>query len=155
MIQPRTPIPMSPPASTRVMTSVTHLADAVARRVRTGLTADQVEVDDGGGTKETGSCNACLRTQAQPKLAAAPKTTPDASAVTRAQPTPNVLVVTANAPTTTSTMPVISIAILARSELARGRLSFVDLGCGTGCMGPRIYAFDPSIRPTLERVNRV
>src|SRR5260370_1002948 len=97
--------PTSPPASTRQKTSVTHLADAVARRVRIGLTADPVEVDDGGGTNGTGSCDRCLRNQAHPKLAATPTTTPDARAVTRTQPAPPLLAVATNAPTTTSTMP--------------------------------------------------
>src|SRR5437764_5343024 len=107
---------MSPPASTRHKTSVTHLADAVARRVRIGLTADPVEADDGGGTNGTGSCDGCRRSQAHPKLAATPKTTPDATAVTRAQPAPALLVVITNAPTTTSTMPLIEIPMRARSE---------------------------------------
>src|SRR5260370_16632911 len=80
--------PTSPPVSTRQKISVTHLADAVARRVRIGLTADPVEVDDGGGTNGTGPSDGCLRTHAHPNLPATPQTTPDARAVTRAQPTP-------------------------------------------------------------------
>src|SRR5260370_15262189 len=83
--------PTSPPASTRQKTSVTHLADAVARRVRIGLTADPAEADDGAGTNGTRSCDGGPRSQAHPKLVATPKTTPDARALTRAQPPPALL----------------------------------------------------------------
>src|SRR6478609_4660326 len=101
-IQLRTPSPTRPPANTKQITSVCHLADPVARRVRLGLTADPARAEGGGGTNGTGSCDGCPRSHTHNKVTGMPKAAPDARAATRAQPMPLLLAVATNTPTTTS-----------------------------------------------------
>ena len=92
------------------------------------IVMDPLRVGGGGGSGVARRRDRYLSCLAHAMLTGMPKATAVARTATMAQPTPALLVVATNTPTTRRAMPLIATCTRARSERDRGRASFADLG---------------------------